>query len=166
MTAYREPAYPPCLPYETVLNFAPDVTFDTFRLFIGPLIADGSHRAVYECRLDPSLVVKFERRDGLFMNVREWDLWRKVQGTARESWYAPCEAISPNGTALLMKKTVPLGEDRLSELRMIPWVMWDAKPENFGLFGGRIVQHDYAINGYVAEAISRSKVPVIEREVG
>ena len=120
---------------------------------IGNLIGDGSQREVYEWLPDDSLVAKIEVRamcnlsksgaKQRFQNAVEWETWDAAKGTRVAKWLAPCVWISQNGTVLLMKKTTPL--DAPPKARM-PGFLSDFKMDNYGMFDGRVVCHDYGTN--------------------
>lgn len=101
----------------------------------------GSGREVYACRVRPELVVKLEAERYSFQNIREWEVWQSIQYTPWAKWFAPCESISPNGSALLQRRTTPVPEGRLPD--RVPVFLTDLKPDNFGMFEGRVVCHDY-----------------------
>lgn len=116
---------------------------DFWRLVVGELLGEGLYRRTYACTLDPSLVVKVEKSDGCFHNVREWDVWQTIQYAPKwRRWLAPCVRISPKGEYLLMKRTEPVMRGLLPE--KVPSFLTDLKPGNFGRLDGKIVCHDYA----------------------
>ncbi|UXO93717.1 cyclin-dependent kinase-like 5 [Pseudanabaena phage Pan1] len=124
--------------------FEETVERDFFRLICGEKLGEGAHRQVFECSLDPRLVVKFETEAGSFSNVIEWNVWKDAEFLPDDikGWLAPCHSISANGAVLLQYRTTPARKypDR------IPAWMTDTKRGNFGMFRGRFVAHDYASN--------------------
>lgn len=121
-------------------------------LCIGDIIGEGYSRVVYEWLPDPTLVLKVARDDnmykGIASNIAEFELWERVAfGSYYEEakeWLAPVNMISKDGRCMLMAKTESL---RASELpKKVPCWMTDIKQDNVGLFEGRIVFHDYAMN--------------------
>jgi hypothetical protein len=121
---------------------------DAFNLLCGAKLNSGVYRDVFECRLRPELVVKVEReRDGgrrSFNNVLEmrfWDDWCQVEKV--RAWLAPCEYLSPDGRILLQRK-VSILQDTDDLPSTVPEFLTDLKPENFGIYQGRIVCADYA----------------------
>lgn len=105
-------------------------------------LGEGMSRTVRACTLDASLVLKFERDVGVFQNVKEWHVWSEARHNERLSqWFAPCVRISPCGFVLAMKRTEPLPREQLPE--RIPSCFTDTKVDNWGLYEGRPVCHDY-----------------------
>lgn len=126
----------------------PRVHEDAFNLLCGKLLGEGIHRKVFECRLDPTLVVKVEIPQDwrYFANVHEmkfWDEHRYFKKVA--DWLAPCEYMSPDGRILLQKKVLPI-TDRAVLPDKVPSFLTDLKVENFGLYEGRLVCIDYALS--------------------
>lgn len=108
-----------------------------------PELGSGQYRIVYGLRHLPDLVVKVEKEEGCFHNIREWDTWQTVQyQKTRAQWLAPCVAISPCGLFLLQKRTTPVTLKELPE--KVPAFLTDRKVGNFGRIDRRIVCHDYA----------------------
>lgn len=118
---------------------------DFWNLIVGDRIGSGCYRDVYECLLDPSLVVKVEKDVSCFHNVREWANWQELcEAPAWRKWVAPCEAISPQGKYLLQSRTKPVTLSALPE--KVPAFFTDKKVGNWGrLPDGRVVCHDYAL---------------------
>ena len=119
------------------------ISTDLFRLFCGhEVLGSGVARTVYSCPLRPDLVVKVETPSHSFQNVLEWEFWRtwKHDKDMRQ-WLAPCEAISPCGSILLMHRTQPLVK---LPTKMPKWLS-DTKRSNYGRFRGRVVCHDYGM---------------------
>ena len=117
---------------------------DAFNLFCGRLIGEGIHRKVYECRIDPTLVVKVEQPEHWtsFANMCEMKFWGfHADYKPVADWLAPCHYLSPNGQVLLQQKcdpwTGPLPEK-------VPSFLTDLKRENFGNLDGRLVCVDYS----------------------
>lgn len=105
-------------------------------------IAEGCFRRVYVNPLKPDTVLKEEIHDGKFCNVEEWAMWQEYREHELGKWLAPCMAISPNGRWLVQAKTRTLM--KLPE--RIPAIFADLKRENWGLYRGRPVCHDYGSN--------------------
>ena len=118
------------------------ITADFFSLITGDLIGEGSSRAVYECKLDPDIVIKFEHRAGSFQNVAEWQVWDRV-GCVLEikDWFCPCVAISACGSILIQKRAQNIREKELP--KRVPAFFTDMKMENWGLYKGKPVIRDY-----------------------
>lgn len=116
---------------------------DFWKLVAGDLIGEGVYRRVFNCALDPSLVIKVETTTGNFANVAEWNTWTNWQHCLSVAdWLAPCVSISPNGLFMLQRKTTPLNMDRLPS--HLPRFLTDRKTSNYGMLGKRVVCHDYA----------------------
>lgn len=119
------------------------------------LIATGSTRRVFQC-FDESLVVKVEIHDHVFANISELLLYNGLNGTPHIKWLAPIVDISENGKFMFMKKTEPLPDDKA--VWMLPEFLADLKRENFGLYEGKIVAHDYANHFCFTSALLNSKL--------
>ena len=134
-----------------------NVGMDLIMCMIGPVIANGNFRAVYEHALDPNKVIKVEygheKKDShdsimnnSYCNVQEFLLWREIEGLKGplewvKKWFAPIDWISPSGHIMCMHKTKPMpGKKRPDE---IPSFMWDVKQDNFGWIANNLVCHDY-----------------------
>lgn len=119
---------------------------DAFDLLCGDLIASGTTRHVFGCRLQTDLVVKVEiiKDWRTFENVKEFNVWQFYSNNEGLKWLAPCKAISPDGRILLQKRCDPLPTGfELPE--KLPYFLNDLKPENFGIYQGRLVCLDYAL---------------------
>lgn len=114
---------------------------DTLGLLLGRRLARGTYRDVYECAIDTALVVKIEARKVEFCNQTEWAIWLNSFKTQWRQWLAPCISISCFGVALVMRKTLPMHESQRPAL--VPNFLEDLKLENWGMFDGRPVVHDY-----------------------
>lgn len=116
-----------------------------FNTLCGDLLGEGIHRKVFECKLDPSLVVKVETDEEFrsFANAREHGNWLDNQGyTAVSKWLAPIVSLSPCGLVMLQKRITPLREGEFPD--RLPAFLTDIKPSNFGLYEGRVVACDYS----------------------
>lgn len=115
-----------------------------FNVFLGDKLGEGIHRIVFECAIDPTLVVKVEFDERMnFSNAAEWKNWnesRYYQPMA--DWLAPCVRISPCGRVLLQKRIIPMREDELPD--KVPSFLTDLKPGNFGWYENRVVACDYS----------------------
>jgi hypothetical protein len=124
--------------------FRNTINMDLLRLVCGPALGSGIARTVYECRLNPDVVLKFETAGQSFQNALEWECWRTWQyDKAVRRWLAPCVQISPCGTVLVQRRTTLVPDDRYPT--KIPRFITDTKRANFGLLDGRFVCHDYAM---------------------
>jgi hypothetical protein len=114
---------------------------DAFWLLCDWSIGRGMSREVFTSEVLKDCVVKVEDSCGHFQNVLEWETWNRIKWTDYAKWFAPCEYISPNGTILVMKKTLP-AQDKMYPKQM-PIFFSDFKRTNYGLFNGKLVCHDY-----------------------
>lgn len=122
--------------------FAPGTARDFFRLMCGERLGGGSAREVFVFDADPKRVLKFETKYASFQNVFEHDTWQWLRASSVGRWLAPCYALSGNGTILMQARTSPLPFDYKLP-KKVPALLGDLKSENFGLFEGRLVAHDY-----------------------
>ncbi|WP_338678918.1 hypothetical protein OPV09_17455 [Janthinobacterium sp. TB1-E2] len=117
-----------------------DDTNDLINLICGRKLGEGTFRTVFECALDKTRVVKHDSGSN-FSNINEWQLSNELAATSLASWIAPVYWLSPRGLWLIQAKTTPITLDQLPE--KIPAIFADTKVENWGLFEGRPVCHDY-----------------------
>jgi hypothetical protein len=121
-------------------------------VLLGERLGIGSARKVYQCRIDPGLVVKIEKGGRSFQNVNEWEAWSFL-GKKHCHWLAPCLHISSCGAILIQKRAEPIRKGDLP--KRIPSFLRDIKLENFGMIDGRLVCIDY---GTLPHAIGDSSV--------
>lgn len=122
-------------------GFSSTVAKDFFELITGDKIGSGISREVYECRLDASIIIKFEEGAKSFQNIQEWEQWQSWKDVPNVAkWLAPCVDISACGSVLIQKRTKPA--KKYPDL--LPSFLTDTKRGNFGLFENRLVCHDYA----------------------
>lgn len=107
----------------------------------GKIIGVGQYRDVYALKGNSNYVIKFHRfrDDGRFCNVTEYVNYNNCNGLKLQKWLAPVEACAENGLWLIMARTTPI--KKLPN--KIPSALYDLKPENFGMYKGRVVCHDY-----------------------
>ena len=111
-------------------------------ILLGAKIGSGCYRDVYNCRLRDDLVVKIEREDKEFHNIKEWTIWSELEyADEYNKWLAPCLEISKNGKILIQKK-VEFGRQK-EYPKEIPSFFTDVKPDNFGFIGNQLVCCDY-----------------------
>lgn len=125
-------------------SFGTSVNRDFFNFIVGDIIGAGEFRIVYAHAHRPDLVLKFEPDSHSFQNVSEWEFWmdnKKDKKVAR--WLAPVSYISPCGIILAMKRTTKPA--RASYPKMLPAFLTDRKRQNFGLYKGKLVAHDYGL---------------------
>lgn len=114
---------------------------DLGHMLIGSPLGYGQNRSVWGLEHRSDLVLKLEATGDEFQNPMEWRVWRAVEGTALEKWFAPCVAISPNGVWLLQKKiTFPPRSEYPPKL---PAFFPDTKFMNFGKLGKQWCACDY-----------------------
>ena len=128
------------MPMTPVAELPLTVWTDFVRLFLGKFLGSGVSREVYELAINRELVVKIERARG-FQNVLEWRTWNDLKHTDYAQYLAPCEAISPCGTVLLMRRARPLPPEK--ENTPLPSFLSDFKHRNYGMLEGRVVCVDY-----------------------
>ena len=124
------------------------VAIDFFRIMTGKWLGGGVGRGVYVLGTDPSLVVKIETRSRSFQNVAEWQVWDEVrENDDAGKWFAPCHYISPCGVVMIQSRTKPLDKSRFPD--KMPSFFTDLKYQNFGIFDGRVVAHDYGFHRFI-----------------
>lgn len=123
------------------------VYLEAFNLLCGNKIGEGIHRKVFACKLRPELVVKVEDDDyRYFANVLEMRFWNDNEYYEKvSSWLAPCEYLSPDGRILLQRRCDPIPSSMKMPTK-VPSFLTDLKRSNFGLYKGKIVSLDYALN--------------------
>jgi hypothetical protein len=126
---------------------------DLFNLFCGDLISTGSFRSVYQHKFDKTCVVKIDI-SGVFENISEYLTWNHVSNFPESMWFAPIEYVSQNGIILVQKKTSGIVYEKEYG---VPSFFDDITPENFGIYKGRIVCHDYANCLFIEHVLNRKK---------
>lgn len=117
-----------------------DEADDLVNLLCGRKLGEGTYRTVFECAIDPTRVVKHDNGRN-FSNINEWQVHSEFAGTPLEKWLAPVLWLSPRGLWLIQAKTLPIDISQMPD--KIPAVFADTKVENWGLYQGRPVCHDY-----------------------
>lgn len=133
-------------------EFPLDHATDLIECMVEQRLGNGAAREVWKLRGVP-YVAKIERGKS-FQNVLEWSLWNDSDGTPLRQWLAPCMTISGNGAILIQAETTQPYGVKLPEL--VPAALCDLKVQNFGLYEGRLVAHDYGLN-VAAELGARSR---------
>lgn len=129
-----------------VFNLPASHKDSALQALVGKRLGFGIHREVYELRGRPDVVLKVEITGRTFANVTEWEVWQRVQyAPAIAKWFAPCVEIDQSGHVMIQKRTKPM-PDRVWQTLEVPHYFTDLKPDNWGLFRGRPVCHDYALN--------------------
>ena len=117
-----------------------------FRCIINEKMGQGAYRNVYTTKLNPDVVIKFERNGGDFHNVNEYHVWQSAKCNKDiAKWFAPCLWISPCGVVLVQKKTKP----PVKLPAMLPTFLTDFRKSNYGMLDGKFVCHDYGFYGTV-----------------
>lgn len=138
-------------PYE---YFDTTIAQEFFRTMLKDRLDHGMSRSVFSVRHDENIVVKFEVSAGFFQNVQEWEMSKRLENSPMVRWIAPCISISGYGSVLIQARTTKPPADYKWPLRIPSWFT-DTKKSNFGLLGGRLVCHDYAINRTVNGAFTK-----------
>lgn len=134
-------------------------------MLLGPFLGEGLSREVYECRTNPSWVVKVAKEDsGPYpsptQNCIEYEVWESYENDKVVSKYlAPCEMISNCGLVLVQDRTKTVSEKEFKAFlkkNKIPAFLTDLKIENWGWLGDRIVAHDYGFISMEANLKKRS----------
>ena len=111
---------------------------------IGERLGRGISRETYAVRQNEDMVLKFEVVERYYQNTLEWEIWDRIAHTKHAKWFAPCIDISACGRILLMKRTVPIAPSQLP--KKVPVFFTDTKAENWGLYKGKPVCHDYGVS--------------------
>lgn len=117
---------------------------ELWSIVIGTMLGRGISRETYSVRQNDDLVLKFEVVERYYQNTLEWEIWERVSYTKHAKWFAPCVDISACGRILLMKRTLPAEPSSLP--KQVPAFFTDTKAENWGMYKGRPVCHDYGVN--------------------
>lgn len=118
---------------------------EAFWLLCDKKIGSGMSREVYSSELFPDCVIKIENEAGSFQNVIEANTWWRVKDTPYKKWFAPVVAISPAGGILIQKRTTPA----LKYPKKLPLFLGDTKTNNYGMFEGNFVCHDYGYDWFI-----------------
>jgi hypothetical protein len=110
-------------------------------ILIGKKMGNGCFRDVYLCKIDYSLVVKIEKENGEFHNIREWLVWKELEYSELKKWFAPCIYISNDGKVLIQKK-IEFGRKK-DYPDKVPSFFTDIQTHNFGFIGKQLVCCDY-----------------------
>ncbi len=142
-----------------ILNIASQE--DVLLALVGNRIGEGVFREVYELPGRPDVVLKVQVGVS-HCNVMEWTLWDHAQDTRAGKWLAPCVSISQRGGALIQKRTTPISDRVWNSLEVPCWID-DVKQENFGMYQGRPVCHDYGfLHGVLRRGVAANRlVPAV-----
>lgn len=120
-------------------------TKGALKYFCGEKVGHGVSRDVYALKQDPEhYVVKLQRRDDSFDNIKEWLIWCEIgNAPAIAKWFAPLIVITTVGTVVVQER---VKFDRLKKdyPEQVPIFFCDLKIENFGWKGNQLVCVDYA----------------------
>ena len=129
-----------------------------FNMLLGPLIAEGGSRKVYECALDPTLVVKLDPFSP-YSNRLENFIWNESRWKPDvQKWLAPVVSISDSGRILIQKRTTPLDHSKYP--KRLPAFLTDTKYVNYGMLGKQFVCHDYDLTRIAEVGLSTKLVKV------
>lgn len=112
------------------------------RALCGKVIGNGHSRQVYECKLGPQYVVKWEF-SGNWDNVAEhliWDYYKYAPWYRK--WFAECFFISKSGRFVIMEK-IELKNSKKEYPRSVPIFFTDISIQNFGYVGNQLKCCDY-----------------------
>lgn len=132
-------------------HFTDTIALDFFRVMTGKWLGGGIGRGVYVHGTDPNLVIKIENQSYSFQNISEWEVWgdlNDMDSDHARKWFAPCHYISPCGVVLIQARTWPLDKARFPD--KMPNFFTDLKYQNFGMFEGRLVSHDYGFHRFIS----------------
>lgn len=113
--------------------------------FVGQRIGGGTTRTVFQCKHDPSKVIKIQSAYEV-ANQMEFRVWEKFGDDPKVGkWLAPVHAISADGRVIVQSRTLPL----INPPKKIPDFLSDLKVQNFGMLDGRVVAHDYGLGIFI-----------------
>ena len=130
---------------------------------LGEFLAEGIHRRVYVCKIDPRYVVKIEPSmiAGDFANVMEWRFWiDNKEWKDLSKWLAPCEIISQDGRILIQRRVQFYMSREYPE--RIPSLFTDLKKGNYGWIGKQLVCCDYPFTLMNNHSLRLKKIKWIE----
>lgn len=117
---------------------------DLMNMMCGTLLGSGQYRHVYRARFDDKIVIKYEKQNDHRSNIFEFEFWKLFKDDPLGKWLAPCYQLSLDGTWLAQAYTEDIQVGQLP--KKVPAIFCDLKPENWGMFEGRIVCRDYGNN--------------------
>lgn len=132
-------------------------------ILVGTKIGSGCYRDVYRCKLDYSLVVKIEKEEGQFHNIKEWNIWEELKYCPLKKWFAPCISISNDGKILIQKK-IEFGRKK-DYPNKIPSFFTDVQPHNFGFIGKQLVCCDYG-STIITRNFNDKKLKIADWKIG
>lgn len=127
-------------------------------MLLGSKIAQGGSRTVYQCRLDPTLVVKLAPFSPYDNRVESF-IWNEAMFLPEvKKWLSPIVAISDSGRIIIQKKTSPLEHSKYP--KKLPAFLTDTKYANYGMLDGNFVCHDYNLTLVSSVGLSLKMVKV------
>jgi hypothetical protein len=126
-----------------------DSSSDLFGLFCGQEIGRGQYRTVYQHQLEKNRVIKHDTCVN-WSNVHEWSIFCEFQHTPLGKWLAPIYWLSPRGIWMIQAKTTPIKIGNYP--KRVPAMFADIKPENWGMWRGHPVCHDFGNHSLLALA--------------
>jgi len=129
-----------------------------FRLMCLQKISSGCDRDVYLHWKDSSRVVKVIGKEAYkkHANIIEWELWKAVEGSSYEKYFAKCYCISDDGKYLVQELVEKVGysdrygtwkeseRERKRFKKKLPSFIADVHSGNFGMRGKDPVIFDYS----------------------
>jgi hypothetical protein len=143
---------------EKIAEHAECIRNSALGLLVGDRLGGGAHREVYALRHDDTKVIKVEYVCGVFANVHEFQVWDAVKGTDLARWFAPVVFIDTFGNTLIMGRTKPISDRMWNAIEELPAFLEDLKQENFGIYKGRVVCHDYGYTGFIELGMKSKKM--------
>lgn len=125
------------------MQLSEDSSSDLFGFFCGKELGRGQYRTVYEHQLEKNRVIKHDTCVN-WSNVNELQIFQEYQDSPIGKWLAPVYWLSPRGIWLIQARTTPIKIGKLP--KRVPALFADLKPENWGMWQGRPVCHDYGNN--------------------
>lgn len=132
-------------------------------ILIGKKIGSGCYRDVYLCRLDTSLVVKIEKENREFHNIKEWNIWEEIKYSKLKKWFAPCIDISEDGKVLIQQK-IEFGRKK-DYPKKVPSFFTDVQPKNFGFIGKQLTCCDYG-STIITRSFDDKKQKIADWKIG
>lgn len=116
---------------------------DLYYLMCGREIGQGCYRTVYSTILNKDWVIKRDTGEN-YSNIMEWQIYDEFKNTPIAKWLAPVYYMSPRGLWLVQAKTEPLQQAQMPT--RVPAIFADTKLDNWGMWEGSPVCHDYGNN--------------------
>lgn len=117
---------------------------ELFNFTCGEYLGSGISRHVFAYEPDDRYVIKMEV-GATCQNWLEWRLWHDLTEHENQKWLAPCIRISGCGMWMVQARTKKPPEN-YKWPEKLPAFLTDQSHENYGLYKGRLVAHDYGVN--------------------